>query len=113
MDLVKEEKKKRLTGIITGAILPIVLFLIIGAYGYYFDRPFMASENNFAVGAHSYYQVLKIYLISISYYQVFFSISVNMIAVFYFSNKKQNSIGNGFIVPTAIYALVLVFIRLI
>ena len=29
MDLVKEEKKKRLTGIIAGAILPIVLFLIM------------------------------------------------------------------------------------
>jgi len=112
MDLIKLERKKRIQGVVIGLIIPIVLLLIVGIYGFTVSRPIMIDENNFAIAPHSYLGVLMVYITSISYYHAFFCLSGNMAAVWYLTGKKKNSMANGIIVPTAIYALILVALRL-
>ncbi len=114
MDLIKKENSKKLKGALLGATLPVILLLIIGLYGYFVSRPMMFDDKTkFAMAPSTYIGVIWIYITSISYYQAFFSLSINMAAVWLLSNKTQNSIANGVIIPTAIYAVILVAVRLI
>ena len=116
MDLIKEEKKKRVKGMIIGAVAPVVLLAVLSAMAYFkiiFERPYITDDvTKLTIGATSWFGIVWIYITSVSFYQAFFSLSINMGLVFWFSNKNQNSIGNGVVIPTAIYALILVAIRL-
>lgn len=113
MDLVKKEKRKRLNGIIVGAFLPVILLLLFGVYGFYVDRPYMMVEGGFIIAPNTYLGVLTLYIKSISHYHAFFCLTGNMALVWMLTGKKQNSMANGVIVPTAIFALVLVILRLV
>jgi len=113
MNLVNELNKKRIKGIFIGAFLPILLIFIVGFYGFYFDRPWMVVENSFAGAPTSYFGVIWVYLISQSHYHVFFCLSANMLAVWFLTNKNKNSMANGIVLPTALYAVLLVVLRLI
>lgn len=113
MDLVKLEKQKRIKGVVVGAILPLILLMIVGVYGYFGDRPYMMIEGGFIVAPNTYLGVLTLYVKSISHYHAFFCLTGNMALVWLLTNKKKNSMANGVIAPTAIYALILVALRLI
>jgi hypothetical protein len=113
MNLLKKQRKKRFEGILIGAFLPIVLLMISGLYGFYVKRPFIIDENSFAAAPSSYFGVLWIYLISVSYYHVFFCLSANMLGVWFLTRKNKNSMANGVVLPTAVYAVFLVAIRLL
>lgn len=113
MDLVKIEKQKRLKGLLAGALLPIVLLLIVGLYGFFVDRPYMMIEGGFIIAPKTYLGVLTLYLKSVSHYHAFFCVAGNMALVWLLTNKKKNSMANGVIVPTTIFSLILVILRLI
>ena len=113
MNLVNELNKKRIKGIFLGAFLPIGLLLIVGLYGFYISKPWVIGENNFAAAPNTYIGVILVYLISVSYYHVFFCLSANMLAVWFLTNRNKNSMANGIILPTAVYAVLLVVVRLI
>ena len=120
MDLAKQEKlenQKRFRGIIIGAISPVLLLLIISVLSYFkiiFERPYLTDDaTKLTVGASSLLGIFWIYATSVSFFQAFFSLSINMLLVFLFSSKNHTSMSNGIIVPTAIFALFLVFVRLI
>ena len=113
MSLIKEQHKKRFQGVLMGTFLPIVLLLIIGLYGFYISRPFVIAENSFAAAPSTYFGVIWVYLISVSYYHVFFCLSVNMITVWFLTQKNKNSMANGVVLPTAVYAVFLVAVRLL
>lgn len=117
MDLIKLEKKKRLQGIIIGLIAPVFLLFVISCFAYFkviFERPYLTDDvTKLTVGATSLFGVFWIYITSEFFFHAFFSLAINMGLVFYLSNKNKNSMAKGIIVPTAIYALTLVAIRLI
>jgi hypothetical protein len=113
MYLNKAQNKKRFQGLLIGASLPIVLLLIIGLYGFYITRPFVITENSFAAAPGTYFGVIWVYLVSVSYYHVFFCLSANMISVWFLTRKRYNSMANGVVLPTAIYAVFLVAVRLL
>ena len=113
MNLVKEQNKKRLNGALLGTLLPIILLLIVSLYGFFVKRPFVIGDNSFAAAPSSYWGVVWVYFMSVNYFQVFFCLSANMLAVWLLTNKNKNLIANGVILPTAIFALVLVIIRLV
>ena len=113
MNLFNELNKKRLKGVYLGAFLPIFLLLIVGLYGFYINKPWVIGENNFAAAPSTYIGVIWVYLISVNYYHVFFCLSANMLAVWFLTSKNKNSIANGVVLPTALYAVLLVVVRLI
>ena len=112
-NLVNELNKKRIRGFFLGAFLPIVLLLIVGFYGFCFDMPWMVVENSFAGAPTSYFGVIWVYLISQSHYHVFFCLSANMLTVWFLTSKNKNTIANGIVIPTVIYAVLLIVVRLI
>ncbi len=111
--MFNELDKKRLKGISLGALLPVLLLLIVGLYGFHINKPWVIGENNFAAAPSSYFGVIWVYLISVNYYHVFFCLSANMLAVWFLTSKNKNTIANGIVIPTAIYAVLLVVVRLI
>ena len=113
MDLNKEQNIKKFQGFLLGAFSPIILLLIIGLYGFYMNRPFVITENSFAAAPSSYFGVIWVYLVSVSYYHVFFCLSANMISVWFLTRKNNNSMANGVVLPTAVYAVFLVAVRLL
>lgn len=96
-----------------GLFLPLILLLIMGLYGFYINRPFIIGENSFAAAPSSYLGVVWVYLTSVSYYHVFFCLSANMLSVWFLTRKNKNSMANGIILPTAVYAVFLVAVRLL
>ena len=113
MNLFKEQQKKRFKGVLLGVFLPLILLLITGLYGFYIKRPFIIGENSFAAAPSSYLGVVWVYLTSVSYYHVFFCLSANMLGVWLLTRKNKNSMANGIILPTAVYAVFLVAVRLL
>tara|TARA_Y100000739_G_scaffold144817_1_gene124850 strand:+ start:437 stop:778 length:342 start_codon:yes stop_codon:yes gene_type:complete len=113
MNLVKEVNKQRIKGMLFGAFLPIGLLLIVGLYGFYISKPWVIGENSFAAAPGTYIGVVWVYLISVNYYHVFFCLSANMLAVWFLTNKNKNAIANGVVLPTALYAVLLVVVRLL
>ncbi|MBL56561.1 MAG: hypothetical protein CMP61_05190 [Flavobacteriales bacterium] len=117
MNLIEIEKKKRIKGVVIGAVAPVVALFVLSVMAYFkiiFDRPYLTDEvTKLTVGASSLFGVFWVYATSASFFQAFFSLSVNMLLVFFFSNRQENSLANGIIVPTAIYALILVGLRLL
>ena len=112
--LFKKQKDKRLKGVFLGVFLPIVLLLILGLYGFFINKPWIVGENSFAVAPSSYLGVIWVYLISLKYkYHIFSCLSGNILAVLYLTNKNKNSMANGMILPTAVYAVLLVAVRLL
>ena len=107
--LFKKQKNKRLKGIFLGLFLPIVLLLILGLYGFFINKPWVVGENSFAAAPSSYLGVVWVYLSSLSYkYHIFACLSGNVLAVWYLTKKNNNSMANGFILPTVIYAVLFV-----
>ena len=113
MNLANELNKQRIKGVFIGALLPIGLLLIVGLYGFYISMPWVIGENNFAAAPATYFGVVWVYLTSVNYYHVFFCLSANMLAVWFLTNKNKNVIANGLVIPTAIYAVLLVVVRLL
>ena len=117
MNLVNEVNKQRIKGIFLGAVAPVIALFILSVMAYFkiiFDRPNLTDEvTSLTVGASSLFGVFWIYATSASYFQVFYCLSVNMLAVWFLTNKNKNLIANGIVMPTAVYAVLLVVVRLI
>lgn len=113
MNLFKEQQKRRFKGVLIGVFFPVLLLLIFGLYGFYLKRPFVIGENSFATAPSSYLGVIWVYLVSVSYYHVFFCLSANMLSVWLLTRKNKSSMANGVILPTAVYAVFLVAVRLL
>ena len=112
--LFKKQKNERLKGVVLGMFLPVILLLILGLYGFFISKPWVVGENSFAVAPTSYFGVVWVYLVSLKYkYHVLSCLSGNILAVLYLTRKNKNSMANGMILPTAVYAVVLVTVRLL
>ena len=87
---------------------------VLGLYGFFVSKPWVVGENSFAVAPTSYFGVVWVYLVSLKYkYHVLSCLSGNILAVLYLTRKNKNSMANGMILPTAVYAVVLVAVRLL
>lgn len=115
MKLSNQQKNTRLKGIALGTIAPIICLLGLGIYGYKVSRPIAIDSNGFAAAPHTFLGVMWVYIKDVDFYKyhVIICLSVNMILVWWFSKKKNDLFANGIIVPTAVYVVVVMVIKLL
>lgn len=112
MNLAEVHKKERIRGALIGAILPVVL-LLISSYILLQFHPLTVTEFGFAIAQNDYGDYLLENITEPEKYTAFFCLSANMAFVWYLTAKKKEVMANGVILPTVIYAVVLVALRLL
>lgn len=112
MKLSKANKQRRTKGIILGTIVPVVT-LLIANYILLLNHPITVSEQGFIVVQYDYWDYLMENLTDTGKYAAFFCMSANIAIIWFISNKKNDYLANGIVIPTVVYAMFLVFIRIL
>lgn len=112
MDYRKKIAKERKQGALIGFALPIVA-LLIANYVLLQYHPITVDEFGLLRVQKSYLSFLIENLTDPGKYLVFFCLSSNMLLVLFFTSKKKDAVANGVVIPTVIFAVVLISLRLL
>tara|TARA_B100000795_G_C22350439_1_gene268513 strand:- start:43 stop:384 length:342 start_codon:yes stop_codon:yes gene_type:complete len=112
MKLSNNQKKQRVIGAIVGAVLPVVT-LLIANYVLLQYYPITIDEFGLIRVQKDYTAFLWENIAEAGKYAVFFCLSINMPLVMLLSQRKLLLVANGVVIPTVIYSVVLVYLRIL
>lgn len=112
MKLSKANRDRRLKGILIGIVVPVIT-LFIANYILLRMHPLTVSEQGFIVVQYDYWAYLMENLTDTGKYAAFFCMSANIAIIWFISGKKNDYLANGIVIPTVVYAMFLVFIRIL
>ena len=112
MKISKEQRRERLVGVLLGTLLPVITLLIVNyvLLQYY---PITIDEFGLIRVQRDYSAFLWENIAEAGKYAVFFCLSINMPLVMLLSQRKLLFMANGVVIPTVIYSVVLVFLRIL
>lgn len=112
MDFKSKIIKERKQGALLGGVLP-VLALLIANYILLQNHPITVDEFGLLRVQKSYTSFLIENLTDPGKYLVFFCLSINMLLVLFFTSKKRDALAKGVVIPTVLFAVILVSLRLL
>lgn len=112
MKLSNDQKKQRVIGAIVGALLPVAT-LLVANYVLLQYYPITIDEFGLIRVQKDYTAFLWENIAEAGKYAVFFCLSINMPLVMLLSQRKLLFVANGVVIPTVIYSVVLVYLRIL